>query len=136
MYVVQILSEIPQDLWQFEFFKLCVFVKNCENCYAKLWKMRKLGKWHILFFIISLKLFKLQRCTIPHFKALVPFFWPLGWLLTLGLIILAVWIKMSVHFFLLTLYMVNCFDTFFFRRVEKLSNNTINAKLLSNISLT
>ena len=63
---------------------------------------------HILFFIISPKSFKLQRCTIPHFKALNPLFWPLAWLLTLGSIIFAACGKTSVHFFLLTLYVHWC----------------------------
>ena len=29
---------------KFEFFKFCVFVRKCENYYAKLWKMQKFKK--------------------------------------------------------------------------------------------
>ena len=42
--VAQLLLEIQQVLQKFEFFKSCVFVKKCENCYAKLQKMRKFNK--------------------------------------------------------------------------------------------
>ena len=71
---------------------------NCEKC-------ENSRILHILFLIISTRLFKLQRCTIPHFKALDLLFWPLAWLLTLGSIIFAVWSKTFVNFFLLTLYL-------------------------------
>ena len=53
-----------------------------------------------MFLIISPKPFKLQRCTIPHFKPLDPLFWPLAWLLTLGSIIFGVWSKTFVNFFM------------------------------------
>ena len=63
-------------------------------------KCKNSRKLHILFLIISLKPFKLQRCTIPHFKALDLLFWPLAWLLTPGSIVFTVWCKSSVYFFL------------------------------------
>ena len=62
-------------------------------------------KWYFLFLSISPVFFEVQRCTIPHFEALDQLFWPLAWFLTLGSIIFAVWSKIFVHFFLLTLYL-------------------------------
>ena len=50
--------------------------------------------------VVSLKVIELQRCTIPHFKALDLLFWPLAWLLTLGSIIFVVWSKTFVNFFM------------------------------------
>ena len=91
-----------------------LYCKKCENS-------RKL---HILFLIISLKLFKVQRCTIPHFKALDLLFWPLVWLLTLGSIIFSVWSKTSVHFFLLTLYVFR-FLAFFAHFYWKIFENSL-----------
>ena len=50
-------------------------------------------------FVVSLKVIELQRCTIPHFKALDLLFWPLAWLFTLGLVIFAVWQKTFINIF-------------------------------------
>ena len=52
-----------------------------------------------MFLIISPRPFKLQRCIIPHFKALDLLFWPLDWLLTLRAITFAVWSKTFGNFF-------------------------------------
>ena len=62
---------------------------------------RKIWKTQIsIKLVVSLKVIELQRCTIPHFKALDPLFWPLAWLLTLGSIIFVVWSKTFVNFFM------------------------------------
>ena len=62
---------------------------------------RKIWKTQIsIKLVVSLKVIELQRCTIPHFKALDPLFWPLAWLLTLGSIIFLVWSKTFVNLFL------------------------------------
>ena len=66
----QLLLEIQQVLYKFKFFKSCVFVKNVKIAMLNCKKCENSIKLHILFLIISLKPFKLQRCTIPHFKAL------------------------------------------------------------------
>ena len=47
--------------------------------------------------VVSQKVLKLQRRTIPHFKALDQMFWPLAWLLTLGAMVFEVWSKMPVR---------------------------------------
>ena len=51
-------------------------------------------------FVVSLIVIELQRCKLPHFKALDLLFWPLAWLLTLGSIIFVVWSKTFVNFFM------------------------------------
>ena len=98
--VAQLLSEIRQNLQKNEFFKFCIFVKKCGNYYAKLWKMRKFKKYDVLFFlVISTRPLELQRCTIPHFKAINLLFLALAWLLTPGLITFVVESKMSCKLF-------------------------------------
>ena len=52
------------------FSNFCVFVKKLRNHYTELQKMLKFKNWHLLFLIIFPILFELQRCTVPHFKAL------------------------------------------------------------------
>ena len=80
-------------IWVLQFFHFCKKVKK------SLCKIKKLRKLWIQFLVITLKPFKLQWCTIPHFKALNLLFWPLAWLLTLGSIIFALWHKTFVYFF-------------------------------------
>ena len=46
------------------------FGKKVTKSLYKITKMRKLKNWHFLFLIIYQILFELQRCTVPHFKAL------------------------------------------------------------------
>ena len=59
---------------------------------------RKKWKTHIsINTVVSQKVLKLQRRTIPHFKALDQLFWPLAWLLTLGAMVFEVWCKISVQ---------------------------------------
>ena len=59
---------------------------------------RKNWKTHVFInIVVSQKVLKLQRRTIPHFKALDQLFWPLAWLLTLGAMVFEVWSKMSVR---------------------------------------
>ena len=83
--VAQLLSEIQQVLKKHEFFKFYVFVKkNTEITMLSCEKCKIQEKWHILLLTIFPKSFELQRCTIPHFKALDLMFWPLAWALTLG----------------------------------------------------
>ena len=86
-------------MYKNQFSKFRSFVKKWQNHYAKLQKMWKSKKLHFSFFTISPILFKLQRCTIPHFKALDKLFWPLAWVLTVGAITFVLLRKMSVYFF-------------------------------------
>ena len=65
---------------------------NCVKC-------ENLRKWCFFFLDISPRPLELQRCTIPHFKAIDLLFWPLAWLLTLRLITFAVESKMSCKLF-------------------------------------
>ena len=55
-------------------FKICIFVKSAEIIMQSCQKCENFNKLHILFLIIALRPFKLQRCTIPHFKTLDLFF--------------------------------------------------------------
>ena len=82
---------------QFSIVISAFFLQKC-----KIWKTN-----FFMNFVVSLKVIELQRCTIPHFKALDLLFWPLAWLFTLGLVIFAVWQKTFVNFFFLTLYVFN-----------------------------
>ena len=61
--------------------------------------MRKFKNLHFLFLFIFPISFELQRCTIPHFKALDKLFWPLAWVLNVGAITFVLLRKMSVYFF-------------------------------------
>ena len=73
------------EIWVFQILRFCK--KNVETTMLDCEKCKNSRKLHILFLIISLKPFKLQRCTIPHFKALDLLFWPLAWVLTVGSIV-------------------------------------------------
>ena len=53
-----------------------------------------------MYFVVSPKVFELQRCTIPHLKALDLLFWPLAWVITLGSIIFYREHKIPVAFFM------------------------------------
>ena len=76
--------------------------KTCKvNNFHIFLQKRKIWQTQIFTkLVVSLKVIELQRCTIPHFKALALLFWPLAWLLTLGPIIFAIWSKTFVHFFM------------------------------------
>ena len=88
-----------------QFSKIFIFFTISHSNFRIFLQKRKI--WKNIFYtnlVVSLKVIELQRCTIPHFEALDLLFWPLAWLLTLGSIILALWHKTFVYFFLLTLY--------------------------------
>ena len=77
-----------------EFFRFCIvtlpfFLQNC-----RIWKTN-----FCTYFIVTSKLLKLKRHTIPHFKALNKSFWPLAQVLTVGAITFVLLRKMSVYFF-------------------------------------
>ena len=95
-------------------------------------------KWYFLFFIISSLFFELKRCTIPHFKALDQLFWPLDWFLTLGLILLELWTKISVEnqwTFSTKLLTDTVFRTFYhFNVIFKSISRYYPIKLLSNLT--
>ena len=74
------------------------FVTFLQNC--GIWKTN-----FCTYFIVTSKLLKLQRHTIPHFKALDQSFWPLAWVLTVEAITFVVSSKMSVLFLLPILYL-------------------------------
>ena len=84
-------------IWVYQFLHFC---KKWQNYCSKWRKLENIRKLILFVLFISSKLFELQRYTIPHFKALDPLFWPLAWVLTLGLTILETWHRVPVEFFM------------------------------------
>ena len=80
-------------IWVFQFLHFC---KKWQNYYTKWRKLKILEK----LYSISSKIFKLQKDTIPHFKALDQLFWLLAWVLTLGVIIFEIYQKVPAAFFM------------------------------------
>ena len=72
----------------------CVVILSPLYKNARNWKSNS-----FTYFIVTSKLLRLQRLTIPHFKALDKLFWPLAWVLTLGAITFVLLRKVSVYFF-------------------------------------
>ena len=77
--------------------------------------MPKFQNWLFLFLIVFPILFKVQRCTIPHLKVLYQLFWSLAWVLTVGAITFLLLRKISVYFFLDTLYLWYIARLYFFQ---------------------
>ena len=84
-------------MWIFE---LLHFLWFCIAILSLFYINAVFGKpFYFIHFIVPPKLLKLQRLTIPHFKALDKLFWPLAWFLTVGAITFVILSKMLVLFF-------------------------------------
>ena len=93
--VAQILLDIQQNIWKYEFSNFCVFVKKLQYHHTKLKKMRKFKSF--VFDHISYDIWVTEtHMTIPHFNALDLLNWLLVWHLTLGVMFSDSWIKIPV----------------------------------------
>ena len=81
------------------FLNFCIFHNLAQYFPHFFTKTQTLRNSYFYKVVESLKVIELQRCTIPHFKALYPLFSALAWLLTLGSIIFVLWSKTFVYFF-------------------------------------
>ena len=81
----------------FQVFLFLAFLYSDINIFLQ--KHKNWKTYTFINFVVSPKVFKLQRRTIPHFKALDQLFWPLAWLLTLGVITFVIWNKMFCKLF-------------------------------------
>ena len=87
-------NEICNFLEFLHFSQFCIVISELFLQKRKYWKTQASVK-----LVVSLKAIELQRCTIPHFKALDPLFSALAWLFTLGSTVFTVWCKTFVYFF-------------------------------------
>ena len=82
-----------------QFLIFSFFAILCSDTVIFLQKRKNWKTRIFIHFVVSPKVIELQRCTMPHFEALDLLIWHLAWLLTLGLILFAVWSKTFVNFF-------------------------------------
>ena len=76
--VAQKLPEIWPETWMYQFCDFCIFCVLVKKIRQFLQNLVFAKKYFLTFLAISLAIFELQRCTIPHFNPLNNSFWRYG----------------------------------------------------------
>ena len=75
-YLAQKLPELWPETWMYQFCDFCIFWVLVKKIRQFLQNPVFAKKYFLTFLAISPGIFKLQRCTIPHFNPLNNSFWP------------------------------------------------------------